>query len=136
MCDRLNIDTSGVSVYDPVFTAEDLSLFGELQIRVLAENRSARYVLERPTICFMPHCDMELYENILKANWEAQKLHNLFLVANRLVDYIDSNPKHKLQSRVPCLLQLAPAFRCEPLPTSNSWPTAFNNTSVQFVGTD
>lgn len=33
-------DGAHVSVYDPVFTGEDLSLFGELQIRVLAENRA------------------------------------------------------------------------------------------------
>jgi hypothetical protein len=131
MCDRLNVvrsaslaichiiyqaffcvqDGTRVSVYDPVFTAEDLSLFGALQIRVLTENRAglkafcpenanthvglpsslqnAGYGLECPTICFMPHCDMELYENILKANWSPEKLSNLLFVSNRLLDYID-----------------------------------------------
>jgi len=54
----------------------------------------------------MPHCDMELYENILKANWSQENLSNLLFIANRFADYIDGNPKHKLESRVPCLLNL------------------------------
>jgi hypothetical protein len=33
-------DRANVSVYDPVFTTEDVSLFGELQIQLLTENRA------------------------------------------------------------------------------------------------
>ncbi|RDB24040.1 SRR1-like protein [Hypsizygus marmoreus] len=134
ICDHLNIDRARVSVYDPVFTDEDLSLFTELQVQILTENKNAEYPVLRPTICFMPHCDMELYENILKANWSSEQLSNLLFVANRLADYIDSNPTHKLQSRVPCILHLAPSLQCYPLPATTVWPTAFNNTSVQFIG--
>jgi hypothetical protein len=43
----------------------------------------------RPTICFMPHCDIEIYENLLQANWSKERLPNIVLVANRLADYLD-----------------------------------------------
>jgi hypothetical protein len=37
----------------------------------------------------MPHCDLVIYENLLKANWSKEKLPNILLVANRLADYLD-----------------------------------------------
>jgi hypothetical protein len=72
----------------------------------------------------MPHCDIDIYENLLQANWSKEKLSNILLVANRLADYLDrffhflstelpgdgslddSNPAHKMESRAPCLLRL------------------------------
>lgn len=133
ICDHLKINRANVSVYDPVFTPEDMSLFEELKIQLLAENKNGGYSIIRPTICFMPHCDIDMYENLLQANWSKQNLSNIVLVANRLADYLDSNPLHKLGSQVPCLLRIAPILDYRPLPTSKSWPTAFNNTAVQFV---
>lgn len=44
----------------------------------------------------MPHCDMELYENLIKTNWSRERLPNLVLVANRLADYIDRYGFHPL----------------------------------------
>ena len=37
----------------------------------------------------MPHCDMELYEALLKANWSKEGLGNLVLIGNNLADYLD-----------------------------------------------
>jgi len=134
VCDYLKVDREHVSVYDPVFTAEDASLFGELRIRLLTENKNGGYLIMRPTLCFMPHCDIDIYENLLQANWSKERLSNIVLVANRLSDYLDRNPIHKLKSRAPCLLRLAPILHYRPLPMPRSWPTAFNNTAVQFIG--
>ncbi|KAF8061556.1 hypothetical protein FPV67DRAFT_284969 [Lyophyllum atratum] len=134
ICESLNIDRAKVFMYDPVFTAEDMSLFAELEVQLLTENKDAAYALDRPTLCFMPHCDLELYENLISANWSKERLPNVILVANRLADYIDSNPRHKLETRAPSVLNLAPSLQCYPFPASRPWPTAFNNTAVQFVG--
>ncbi|TFK42996.1 SRR1-domain-containing protein, partial [Crucibulum laeve] len=140
MSDCLKVDRSKVSVYDPVFTADDLLIFDGLKIRVLTENRACscfvfkgEYPLDTPTFCFMPHCDMELYESLLRANWAPERLCNLFLVANHLKDYLDSNPTHTLETRVPCLLRLAPLLEFKQLPASKSRQTAFNNTSAQYL---
>jgi hypothetical protein len=37
----------------------------------------------------MPHCDKELYDSILEANWTPDQLSNFILVGNRLAEYID-----------------------------------------------
>jgi hypothetical protein len=47
------------------------------------------YTIEDPTMLFMPHCEMSLHENILRANWAQERLANVFFVANRLNDYVD-----------------------------------------------
>jgi len=133
MCRDLKIEPGNVSLYDPVFTAEDTALFEDLHMRVLTENRNAQHPIDVPTMCLMPHCDMELYENFLKVNWTQERLFKALLVGNRLGEYVDSNPNHKLKTRVPYLLKLAPLLECRPLPPSSAWPTAFNNTCAQFL---
>ncbi|KAF8188379.1 SRR1-domain-containing protein [Pholiota molesta] len=131
-CKQLNIAHDAVSVYDPVFTADDLALLAELQMHVLPENRSTHYALEVPTLCFMPHCDIELYDAVLRANWSTTGLSNLFILGNRLQEYVDNKPTSALESAVPCLLRAASILESRPLPASSAWPTAFNNTSAQF----
>jgi hypothetical protein len=37
----------------------------------------------------MPHCDLELYENIIGANWSEENLRRIIFVANRFSDYAD-----------------------------------------------
>ncbi len=37
----------------------------------------------------MPHCDMELYENVLRANWTRERLLGMVLIANTLSEYLD-----------------------------------------------
>jgi len=132
-CQRFNVDNANISIYDPVFTAEDNAILNELGVRVLTENRKGNYLLNKPTICFMPHCDMELYEALLQSNWGPERIPNLFLVANRLADYVDSRPNRLLVTKAPCILRLAPIIECLQLPPSTRWPTAFNNLAIQFI---
>ncbi|KAF9566245.1 SRR1-domain-containing protein, partial [Agrocybe pediades] len=139
-CKRLNVAHDSVSIYDPVFNAEDTALLEELHMTVLTKNNvddeqhqlPSWYTLSVPTICFMPHCDIELYDAIIRANWSEQGLSNLFLLGNSLQEYLDNKPTSVLEAQVPSLLRAAPIFENKPLPPSTAWPTAFNNTSVQY----
>lgn len=49
----------------------------------------AAYPLLEPTIVFMPHCDLQLYENLLCENWKKERLSQVVLIANRLSEYLD-----------------------------------------------
>ncbi|PPQ68941.1 hypothetical protein CVT25_009035 [Psilocybe cyanescens] len=141
-CKRLDVAHDNVSLYDPIFTTEDTVLFEELQMKVLSKNRARplqspsydaeSYRLSVPTICFMPHCDIELYDTLLRANWN-KALSNLFLLGNRLQEYLDNKPTSVLETSVPFLLRAAPIFESQPFPVSSAWPTAFNNTSAQYL---
>jgi len=85
----------------------------------------------------MPHCDLELYEALIAANRVSALDHGammkLFLVGNSLQGYLDSRPTAKLRASAPCVLGLTPTLIDLPLPPSPSWPTAFNNTSIQYI---
>ncbi|EGO21000.1 hypothetical protein SERLADRAFT_335274, partial [Serpula lacrymans var. lacrymans S7.9] len=103
-CSLCDIDLQNVSVYDPVFTDADSALLQALGMQCLADNRArtfsirvsifylfqnAKHPVIRPTILYMPHCDMDLYENIIRENWTREQLSNIIFIANRFSDYID-----------------------------------------------
>ncbi|KAI0340597.1 SRR1-domain-containing protein [Trametopsis cervina] len=89
VCDDLILERSTVAVYDPAFTDEDDQLLAALRLKRLpdSENRDAAYPLAEPTIVFMPHCDLQLYENLLRSNWSPDRLPQVVLIANRLAEY-------------------------------------------------
>jgi len=95
-----------------------------------------QHALRNPTILFMPHCDRNLYENVLRVNWTKERLQNILLVANRFSEYVDSIPSHKLTAESPCLMRIAPYLDSRELPALTSPATAFNNTSIQLVRRD
>ena len=37
----------------------------------------------------MPHCDLELYEAVLRAIWNPEGISNFLLIGNQLQEYID-----------------------------------------------
>ncbi|KAJ6546516.1 SRR1-domain-containing protein [Mycena vulgaris] len=136
ICHSMGIEHAKVSVYDPVFSEEDDALFEELQIRVLHENKASYRRIARTGLALMqmPHCDLDLYENVLRANWSRERLPYVILISNRLGDYIDSNPRHKLETRAPCLLRVEQVMACNLLPVSVACITAFNTIAIQSVG--
>lgn len=98
-----------VTIYDPVFSDDDVKVLEDLQLTCLTENKARHYILPhsrvfgayaviatkqdarhklaKPTLVFMPHCDRHLYENILRENWGPQLHENMILIANRLTEY-------------------------------------------------
>ncbi|OJA11939.1 hypothetical protein AZE42_06377 [Rhizopogon vesiculosus] len=120
------LDIGSVSIYDPVFTDADKEFFHGLG--------DAKHTVERPTILYMPHCDLELYENIIGANWSEDNLRRIIFIANRFSDYTDNNSRSKLEVESPRLMRLVPQLECYPLPTLGTFSSAFNNLSVQYVG--
>ncbi|KAJ7899968.1 SRR1-domain-containing protein [Mycena olivaceomarginata] len=122
ICKSIAIENGNVSIYDPVFSEEDNALFQELGFRVLSENKDGKHPLDAPTVLWMPHCDLDLYESILATNWSREQLGYMVLISNRLGDYVDSNPRRKLETRAPCLLRLEGVMQCCVLPDSPAFP--------------
>jgi len=132
ICDGCDIQRRKVSIYDPVFTEDDMQLLRNLEFHCLTHNKT-EYTLINPTILFMPHCDRNLYENVLRANWTSERLQNILFIANRFSDYADHIPTRKLMAESPCLTRIASCLDSRELPTFTSLATAFNNTSIQVV---
>ncbi|KAI0747921.1 hypothetical protein C8Q80DRAFT_1120536 [Daedaleopsis nitida] len=134
-CDDLRIDRTKVSVFDPVFAEQDIHLLAQRGLVPFTENHVARHAVDTPTIVFMPHCDLHLYENLFRENWSLERLSNILLIANRLSEYADSTPSRKLAADHPCVARLAPYLTSRTLQPYAPYPTAFNNTALQFVRT-
>lgn len=47
--------------------------------------------IDRPTILFMPHCDLALYESVLSANWTLDRLENIIFICNHFDDYVQKS---------------------------------------------
>lgn len=133
LCSFADIGLMNVSLYDPVFTGADVELFRVLGMQCFNDRKDVQHSLDCPTILYMPHCDLVLYEMVLRTNWSRERLCSMVLVANNFYDYFEHNAISKLEVESPCLARLAPIVESCPLPVSESFPTAFNNLSVQYV---
>lgn len=47
------------------------------------------YAIKTPTLVFMPHCDIELYDHFLRANWSEEGMGRVILVGNDLAAYVE-----------------------------------------------
>ncbi|KAJ6496518.1 SRR1-domain-containing protein [Mycena vitilis] len=142
ICKSTGLEHANVSIYDPVFSEEDNTLFEQLGLRLTVGRPSrpltqffqdGKHPLNAPTLLWMPHCDLDLYENVLAANWSREQLAYVILIANRLGDYVEGNPRHKLETRAPCLLRLENVMQSCPLPASSAWTAAFNTIAIQSI---
>ncbi|KAF8844924.1 hypothetical protein BDN67DRAFT_893784 [Paxillus ammoniavirescens] len=100
LCTFSNIGSANVSVYDPVFTEADRRLFQVLGMQCPSDIKASdeahpfvltevKHSLDGPTILYMPHCDLKLYEIVIRANWTYERLCDIVFLANCFSDYMD-----------------------------------------------
>ena len=104
LCDELAIARAEVELFDPAFEVDDISVLRDLGLSVLDENKRGAYVIDTPTLVYVPHCGVELYERFLRANWSAEAMGRIILVANNLAAYVESCPFHSLPDWPPLAL--------------------------------
>jgi hypothetical protein len=68
--------------FDPLFSPLDTDILAHFKISVLGTNERAQRKVSVPTLVYMPHCERELYENLLRSNWTLKNVSCLFLVGN------------------------------------------------------
>lgn len=133
VCDAFHIDRSKVSFYDPHFSEGDVEGLLHMGYVVPSENKRGRYTFEQKTLLFMPHCSVNLYESALRYNWNPESLRRILILGNTLGDYITNTPEWKLKATLPCLHRIGKYLICDPLPDSEVYYSAFNDTSLQHV---
>ena len=69
---------------------------------------------------------------LFRSNWSLGQLQKCILLGNRLAEYVDNNSTERLKQQVPYLYAAAGALESIPLSPSKTWPTAFNNTCLQY----
>jgi hypothetical protein len=79
--------TGAATVYDPVMGVVERRVAAHFGVATAAANEEARRVCERPTLFYMPHCGLPLYDNLLVANWTRARLSCLCILGNRFSMY-------------------------------------------------
>lgn len=85
---KRNFDWIGeVDVFDPILSATESKVLNSFGCSVLSVNEQGRRQASKPTLFFMPHCEAQLYRNLLLANWNAEKLNRMVLFGNSFRKY-------------------------------------------------
>lgn len=78
---------NNIEVFDPVLSVTESSVLESLGCTVLSVNEQARREASKPTLFFMPHCEANLYSNLLQANWRMDRLSKIALFGNSFQMY-------------------------------------------------
>lgn len=93
------------TVFDPLFGDVDVALLRRLGCDLPLENACGKYILHEPTLVYMPHCPKELYEALLRANWNENRLRQCILVGNTLEHYASASEARMVG--FPCLTRIS-----------------------------
>lgn len=108
---KRNLDWIGeMEIFDPIISLTESKVMEELGCRVLSVNEQGRREAVDPILFFMPHCEVELYDNLLKTNWRHDLINKIILLGNSFEKYehhrlvsknrdLDDSRKHLLAIR-------------------------------------
>lgn len=129
-----------IEVFDPVLSAADSRVLEALGCSVLSVNEEGRRQALKPTLFFMPHCEAELYNNLLQANWRVDLLNRIVLFGNSFETYeqhivycrnssIINSARHVIAVR-----KCSDEFRIKTM--SDEYFAAFHDSSWHFFSPD
>ncbi|KAK1572628.1 hypothetical protein Q3G72_035485, partial [Acer saccharum] len=75
-----------VEVFDPILSATESQVLESFGCSVLSVNEQGRRCAIKPTLFYMPHCEAELYDNLLQAN-QGVMLKGIVLLGNSFETY-------------------------------------------------
>lgn len=78
------LDSPPVQLFDPAFWPAERQLLQRLSLHVLevGGEAAASWHLSTRTLVYMPHCDSDLYEHLLTANWSIHQMALCLLLGN------------------------------------------------------
>ena len=83
----LHVPPSQVHVYDPCMTAEELAVMAAAGYTAIGTNEECKRAVDSPTLFYMVHCGLDMYNNVLWANWKSSQLHNVVVLGNSFSGY-------------------------------------------------
>lgn len=108
-----------IVVYDPVLSTIEQEAINALDCNFLSVNENGRRTVNRPTLFFMPHCDLSLTDNVLQANWTHENLNKIIILGNSLKNYdLDKEffAYHRLTKKIEVVLDSDHMLHEMPLP--------------------
>ncbi|KAK1435998.1 hypothetical protein QVD17_01772 [Tagetes erecta] len=129
-----------IEVFDPIISLTESKVLEELGCHVLSVNEQGMRKVVNPILFFMPHCEAELYDNLLKTNWKHDNLNKIILFGNSFEKYeqyqsmfseltLDESMKHLLTIR-----PFTKEFKISTV--SDDYFRAFQNSCWHFFNVD
>ncbi|KAK4264747.1 hypothetical protein QN277_025879 [Acacia crassicarpa] len=76
-----------IEVFDPALSMNECQILKALGCSVLEFDEDGKRKSLKPTVFFMPHCPIMLYDNLLQANWKPSLLSNVVIFGNSFGKY-------------------------------------------------
>lgn len=94
-----------IKFFDPVLSSDEKKLIESLHHTVLTDNTEGKYLAEKPTLFYLPHCPKQITNNLLFTNWNPEHIQNLFLICNSFKSVIDTTPERFLRPNAHYVLE-------------------------------
>lgn len=125
-----------MEVFDPILSVTESRVLEALGCSVMSINEHGRREALKPTMFFMPHCEAELYNNLLRANWKPNLLKNMVLFGNSFETYeqhvslCKDSPIVNSVGNILAVRRFTNEFRIETI--SDDYYNAFHDSSWHF----
>ncbi|XP_061362389.1 protein SENSITIVITY TO RED LIGHT REDUCED 1-like [Gastrolobium bilobum] len=125
-----------IEVFDPILSVTESRVLEALGCSVMSINEHGRREALKPTLFFMPHCEAELYNNLLQANWKLNLLRNMVLFGNSFETYeqhvsvCKNSPIVNSVGHILAVRRFTNEFRIETV--SDDYYNAFHDSSWHF----
>ncbi|WOL06898.1 hypothetical protein Cni_G15632 [Canna indica] len=83
----IGLPVPSLEVFDPVLSATECAVVAALGGMVVPVDERGRREVSAPTLFYMPHCEVVLYDGLLEANWRPSCLNRMVVLGNSFSVY-------------------------------------------------
>lgn len=127
---RKRFEIPAIKFFDPVLSVDENKIIEELQHKVLKENTEGKYLAQRPTLFYLPHCPKQITNNLLFTNWNSENIQNVFLICNSFASIIQSTPERILRPNARYILNINSFVTELEIKNSFKYTDIFNDFSI------
>jgi len=119
-----------MQIYDPILCRQEKEALESLGCQILETNHDGAFPLDPSlfNLLYMPHCEAELYNNILAANWSTH-LGNLCILGNSLRSYEERLPSPRWTGHMSAVANALPWMLDSDLRNTYKPNDVFNDTA-------
>lgn len=125
-----------VEAYDPVFSELERRVLERFSVEAIGTNEEGKRAVSHRTLFFMPHCPKALYNNVLWANWDRDRLAHAVLLGNSFSAIELATPSRQLRTSFEYLARAAQIVTEYRVENCFKFPDVFNDLSVHVFCRD
>lgn len=121
-------------IYDPLMDLVDEAILKEYSISKIDKNERAYHPIDaRPTIFWMPHCPLGLYDNLIESNFSYGKLEKIMIIGNNFGSYHDRLRIADLAKKAPYVSWIFPYMDISCIKEREQWIVEFSDVAIHLV---